>query len=102
MSNGCKCKCPDFKTHISGISFASTLSQDHKAERSMVRNHDAYKNLKAEGFQPKSLRNAAQLEARANDPREITEGKIMSKQKVFERNIVHDAMGESGLLKAAG
>jgi len=104
--NNCKCQCPDFKTHISGISFAPSatnkgahVAETVKREKQMVKDHASYRRMKAEGLQPKSVRGVAQVEARATDAREITEGKVMTKEKLAQRNIVRDAMGEAGMLR---
>lgn len=95
--NDCKCKCPDFKTHVSGISFARTLSDQNKAERAMGDNHDAYRRLRREGLQPKTVGNAAQIEKGATDVREVVDGQLMTKQKLEQRKLVRRIMDDTGV-----
>jgi hypothetical protein len=104
--NNCKCQCPDFKTHIQGIRFAPSathtgahVTETVRREKVMVKDHAAYKALRKDGLQPKSVRGVAAIQAQATDAREITEGKILGSQKLAERNIVKDAMGEAGMIK---
>jgi hypothetical protein len=92
-----------------GVSFApsampsrgegSDIAYGNKREKEMTQDHAAYKRMKAEGLQPKSVRGVADVERHAEDSREITEGKLMTKKKLEERKIVHEAMGEAGMLK---
>lgn len=107
MSYGCKCKCENFREHAMGINIAPSampsrrqgadVAASNKAEQRMSKDHAAYKRMKAEGLQPKSVRGVAKVEAGADDVREITEGKLISKTKLRERDIVRDAIGEHGV-----
>lgn len=109
MTYGCKCNCENFREHALGVSFApsampsrnkgSDVAHSNKREKEMHQDHDAYKRLRSDGLQPKSVRGVARVERYADDAREVTEGKLIPKRKLQERNIVHEAMGEAGLLK---
>lgn len=56
------------------------------------KDRDAYYRLRMNGVQPKSIRHAHQLETMASTEREITEGRIISKQAWREAgSMVEDA-----------
>lgn len=108
MSNGCKCNCATFREHCLGVNFAPSatpsrrqgadVAAGNKAEKQIPRDHAAYRRLRAEGLQPKSVRGVAQVEAGASDVREITEGKIMSPTKLRERKLIAQAMKDEGMV----
>lgn len=74
-SRGC---CPSQRDHYRSVSFGTSAEARRidERERQWARDHAAYRRLRADGLQPKSLDGAAAVEARADLPVEVEMGKV--------------------------
>lgn len=83
---GKPCDCPSYRDHLLsvGVSAAATPSRNRTTsdaiarEKRWDRDMPAYKRLREEGLQPKSIDGAGDLETRANDKLEIEGGAVIA------------------------
>lgn len=88
MSYTCKCKCESFRDHIKGITFAPSATAAgrevaalNKKEKAMSADHAAYKRLRSEGMQPKSVKGSSSIE-KSDTKFEVENGvKFSSKER---------------------
>jgi hypothetical protein len=74
---GCKIATVQFGQ---AMNIATSTPPQRKTEHLFGADRDAYYRLRQNGLQPKSIRNCAELEAVAEIPREVEEGRRISKQ----------------------
>lgn len=67
--------CPDYRTHIRGISIGSFPTQTTYTERKWDKDMAAFKRLCDEGHNPGRLEGAYVMERSAKHPREIEMGR---------------------------
>lgn len=104
--HGCKCEpeCFTFADHVGSgpyVSGAATPTRTKEVadtiarEKRMVPDMEAYKRLRREGHQPKTVMGSAALEQDARDPLEIKRGKVFGEKL----GVVKEA---TALVEAAG
>lgn len=78
--------CPDYKTHISGVSIGSFPTDTTHKERKWELDMPAYKRLREDGLQPPRIDGSYVLERSAQNEREVTMGRPMPPlaHKVFD------------------
>lgn len=78
--------CPDYKTHIKGISIGSFPTPITEKERKWDKDMRAYKNLRRDGLQPKQIDGSYVVERSARNEREVEMGRPMPElaHKVFD------------------
>lgn len=104
----CVC-CPDFKTHLQSINLAVSatakgreVANMNKREKKMAKEHAAFKRLRKDGLETKSLRNADVLE-QADSRYEIERsGKLMNKEQQSVRKLTETIMDDTGVGKVIG
>jgi hypothetical protein len=74
-AKGC---CPDYKTHIRGISIGSFPTPVTEKERKWELDMPAYKRLRQNGLQPKKIDGSYVIERSAKDAREVELGRPLS------------------------
>jgi hypothetical protein len=67
-SRGC---CPDQRSHFRSVAVARVLVEGNRADQKVARDRDAYRELKAQGYQPKRLDGAHELARDARSAAEI-------------------------------
>lgn len=84
----CKCNCPDYRTHISGVTIGSFPTQTTYTERHWDKDMESFKRLNAEGLSPARLSGAAAMERSATHEREISMGRPLdpATHRVFDEN----------------
>lgn len=78
--------CPDYRTHIQGISIGSFPTQTTYSERKLDLDRDAFKRLVDDGLNPGRMTGAYIMERSAKNEREITMGRALDEttHKVFD------------------
>lgn len=72
--------CPDYKTHIRGISIGNFPTDITYKERKWDKDMRAYKNLRRDGLQPKQIDGSYVLERNATDTREVEMGRPLDSE----------------------
>jgi hypothetical protein len=93
--------CPDQKTHFKSIQLGKVeRSEQWKAEKRWEKEHAAYRRLRKDGLQPKSLSGADELEQRAESKLEVEMGKVFDGKKAqTSARIGTEISQELGLVK---
>lgn len=87
--------------HAASIQFGSTspvVAAQSAADRQLAKDRDAYKRLRNDGLQPKSLDGSSTLESTVNSQFDIDLGRVIPKE---ERSRVEEGMAmvrEGGLI----
>lgn len=78
--------CPDYKTHIRGVSIGSFPTAITYKEQRWEKDMRAYKNLRQDGLQPPRIDGSYVMERSAKNAREVTMGRPMDTEshKVFD------------------
>lgn len=76
----CRCNCPDYRTHISGIQVGSFPTPTTEKERKWEVDMRAYKNLRQDGLQPPRIDGSYVLERNAKNSREVTMGRPLTSE----------------------
>ncbi len=84
----CRCNCPDYRTHIRGVSIGGFPTQTTYTERHWDKDMTAFKNLVDDGLEPARLSGAAAMERSATHEREIRMGRPLDPEthKLFDEN----------------
>lgn len=67
--------CPDYRTHIRGVSIGGFPSQTTYNERKLELDRSAFKSMKDQGLKPARLRGAHVMARSAKDEKEIELGR---------------------------
>lgn len=78
--------CPDYKTHIRGVSIGGFPTQTTYSERKLEMDRDAFKRLHDDGLNPGKMTGAYVMERSAKNEREIKMGRALDPitHKVFD------------------
>lgn len=87
---GCKCNCPDYRTHIRGVNIGSTPTQTTYTERKWEKDMQSFKSMHDQGLNPGRLEGAYVMERSAKNEREITLGRPLD-------SATHALFDENGL-----
>lgn len=84
----CRCNCPDYRTHIKGVTIGGFPSQTTYTERHWEKDMTAFKNLVDDGLTPGRLQGAAAMERSATHEREIKMGRPLdpATHALFDEN----------------
>lgn len=84
----CRCNCPDYKTHIRGVSIGSFPTQPTYTERHWERDMAAFKSMSDQGLKPARLQGAAAMERSAKNEREVRLGRPLDSDThaLFDEN----------------
>lgn len=93
MACGHPCNCPSYRDHVSSIHFGAGAFPTRKAEvarteakeRVLAKDLVAYRNLRRNGVQPKSVDGSAHLERHASERVEVETGRIAAEPKWAQR-----------------
>lgn len=99
-SRGC---CASFKEHIQNVTFSATATPNrradavrvHETERQWEKDGDAYKRIRQQGLQPKSIDGCATLEKRADDVAELAAGRTLTKKEAKTWNSTQELVNAS-------
>lgn len=86
MDCGKPCHCESYRSHLLSVGFAAsalpsrkgTVSTVEAKERTLDGDLDAYKRLRQDGLQPKSVDGSRRLEQRAEHAIEVESGLLLS------------------------
>lgn len=86
MSCGKPCDCESYRDHLLSVGFAASampsrkgqVAQTEAREAVLGKDMDAYKRLRRDGTQPRSIDGSAHLEARATEKSEIERGRLVA------------------------
>lgn len=84
--NNCRCNCPDYRTHIKGVTIGSFPTQTTYTERHWDKDMEAFKSMSDQGLKPARLQGAAAIERSAKNEREVAMGRPLDKEthQVFD------------------
>lgn len=80
----CRCNCPDYRTHISGINVGSFPTSPTLTERRWDRDMPAYKRLVDQGYQPPRIDGCGDIETNAEHVKEVELGRAIDKPTLRE------------------
>lgn len=86
----CRCNCPDYRTHIRGITIGGFPTPTTETERKWDKDMPAFKRLYNEGLNPARIDGAAVMERSATHAREIAMGRPLDSE-------THRVFDEAGL-----
>lgn len=72
--------CPDYKTHIKGVKIGGFPTQTTYREKKLTKDRDAYKAMRKDGVQPKSVMGAYAVQQNAKDVREVEMGRPIDRE----------------------
>lgn len=67
--------CDDYRTHIRGVNIGSFPAPETHYENKLGKDRDAYKALRRDGLQPKSVKGAYAVQQNATTELEVTLGR---------------------------
>lgn len=70
--------CPDYRTHIKGISIGNFPTQQSYSEKKLELDREAFKRLRDQGYRPGRMKGAYVMERSAKHEREIESGRPLS------------------------
>lgn len=82
--------CPDYRTHIRGVSIGGFPTQTTYSEKKLELDRDAFKRLRDDGLKPGRMKGAYVMERSAKHPREIEAGHPLPAD-------THKVLDDSGL-----
>lgn len=74
--------CPDYRTHIRGISIGSFPTPVTEKERKWEKDMRSYKSLRRDGLQPKQIDGSYVVEQNANHKREVEMGRPLTPEAI--------------------
>lgn len=90
---GKPCNCPSYRDHLLSVSVAPSAMPSRSPEVAATKARDgrwqkdmpAYKRLRKDGVQPKSIDGAADIEKRATVKAEVESGQVVQRPKHLEK-----------------
>lgn len=86
MACGKPCNCASYREHLLSVGFAASAMPSRHAtvadttvrEKKLDKDLDAYKRLRADGLQPKSIYGTDRLEKHADHALEVESGRLLA------------------------